>query len=455
MARPHKPSYFAARGSWRFTLNGRQRYICKGVLPDQKPARDGIPRVVWEEMDKLIRESEGRASAGSDPTVFWLVQTYLEWLENEASLGKITRSHYLRRCDLLRYLTDYLGGADIRPAGLSPEWADDFVGWLRSGRHKGGSGLLSAHYVHDVGAAVRAMLRWASRPVSGRVPARLIPSNPLEGYGWPRQPGAVRGYVEAATVRGFLRWAWGRARWESNDRGGPGGARVSGPGGSLRPSASTVLSLKRRFDRIFVLLLRFQRLTGCRPGEASGLRWDEISPAPKAGVRWEPQVITIRPDRVKTRHQTDRARKIYVTDPVARLLRALERLPGRHPEVVFPHMRGTGAAARGELDPLAGEPWPSGSAASAKLHALRKAAIEAGVSGVEATGPTKLVAYANRHGYASEGASLGFSDEQIAEQLGNSAEVLRKVYAHTIEDRAAERAREITRRRRERRRPAG
>ena len=59
-------------------------------------------------------------------------------------------------------------------------------------------------------------------------------------------------------------------------------------------------------------------------------------------------------------------------------------------------------------------------------------------------------AYANRHGYASEAASLGFSDSQVAEQLGNTPDVLRRVYAHSIDDHAADRAREIAERRRRR-----
>jgi integrase len=107
-------------------------------------------------------------------------------------------------------------------------------------------------------------------------------------------------------------------------------------------------------------------------------------------------------------------------------------------------MRARGSEARGAVDPIAGEPWPSGSAASHKVARLRAAAIAAGVPGIEEVGPRKLVAYSSRHAYASEASSLGFSDEQVSEQLGNSAVVLRKVYAHSVEGAAAERAARIS-----------
>ena len=136
-------------------------------------------------------------------------------------------------------------------------------------------------------------------------------------------------------------------------------------------------------------------------------------------------------------------------------LRAIESLEGRSDRFVFPHILGRGADARGFIDPVAGEPWSSGSIASIKLRKLREAAIEERakkvaeipssqfLAGLESVGPTKLVAYANRHAYASEGSSLGFSDEQIAEQLGNTPNVFRRVYAHTVDDAAARRAQQI------------
>ena len=188
------------------------------------------------------------------------------------------------------------------------------------------------------------------------------------------------------------------------------------------------------------------------------MEWSEISPLPLTrndAHRWEPKIITIKPEKVKTRKQTSRARKIHVTTSVARILRAIESLEGRSDRFVFPHILGRGADARGFIDPVAGEPWSSGSIASIKLRKLREAAIEERakkvaeipssqfLAGLESVGPTKLVAYANRHAYASEGSSLGFSDEQIAEQLGNTPNVFRRVYAHTVDDAAARRAQQI------------
>lgn len=419
MARPHRPSYFGTRKCWRFMLNGKRIYFSKGIPPDERPARDGIPRRVWDAMDALVRAADERGRASSDPTVFWLVQTYLDWCEAEATGGKIGVKQYQNRRCHLAHLLDHPGFRDIRPVLLSAETMDGFFARFASTPLGARQGLPSAHYVHNVGRSVRAMFRWAARPVAGRLPVRLVHPNPLDGYSFPRQPGAVRGYLEGSIVRRFLRWAWAQGRAQAG--------------------------LRRRFDRIFVLMLRFQRLTGCRPGEACGLEWSEVMPPPPVdGSTWSPALITIRPEKVKTRKQTDRARKIHVTRPVARILRALRALPGRHEEFVFTHMRGTGAEGRGHLSPDAGEPWPDGSAASKKVAALRRDAIRAGLAGVVDVGPIKLIAYANRHGYASEGSSLGFSDEQVAEQLGNTPETMRRVYAHSIDEAAAERARRIS-----------
>jgi integrase len=451
MPRPNRPSWHKHSGRFRCRINGKAVYFPKSIAKDDKPQIGGVPRAAWDYLTEYLKREEGVATGHVEPTVYWLCQAYLKWSEEELAAGKVSPKQDLNRQAHLRLFVEHSGLADRKVRSLTPEAMDEFFARFRVVRLGKTGAIPSAYYVHNVGKTVRSMLRWAARPVSGRVPSRLVHPDPLDGYRYPGQPGAVRGYVEGAVVRRFLRWAWGAARWEDNAR------RVSRkvpppasrPGG-LKPPERTLGSLKRRFDRVFLLMLRFQRLTGCRPGEACGLEWSEVAPPPPAdrSARWEPRTITIRPEKVKTRKQTTRARKIHVTPAVARLLRAIERLPGRHDLYVFTHMRGSGAEARGYHSPEAGEPWPDGSAASAKVATLRKRAIAAGVEGVEAVGPRKLIAYANRHAYASEGSSLGFTDEQVAEQLGNTPEVLRRVYSHTIDQAAEARAHEIAERRR-------
>ena len=433
MPRPCRPSWFAPRKCWRGTVGGKRVYFGRDIPPTEKPQLDGVPRRAWAELEALLEAERGRSTAGSVLTVHWLAQLFAQAMESEVTAGRLGDGQLDNHLGALRTFLAFPGVRDRPAAALSVDLLDDFFEHFRETPLERTGAVPSAHHVHNVGKTVRAMYRWAARPVKGREPARLVTPNPLEGYKFPGQPGAVRGYVEGAVVRRFLRWAWADAR--------------RAPVGSVR----------RRHDRLFVMMLRFQRLTGCRPGEATGLEWAEISPPPPpipadgdiaSRPRWEPKLIEVRPEKVKTRRQTTRARRIHVTPPVARLLRAIERLPGRHPSHVFSHTRGRGAEGRGEVDPVAGEPWADGSAASHRLARLRAAAVAVGLPGIETVGPRKLVAYASRHAFASEASSLGFSDEQVSEQMGNTPEVMRRVYAHSINGEAAARAKEIASRRR-------
>ncbi len=56
-----------------------------------------------------------------------------------------------------------------------------------------------------------------------------------------------------------------------------------------------------------------------------------------------------------------------------------------------------------------------------------------------------MVAYLNRHAYVSEAISSGLTDDQTAKLVGNTGDVVRTVYSHAIEERDAERARELMR----------
>jgi len=69
---------------------------------------------------------------------------------------------------------------------LSVDQLEAFWAHLRAGGYEPG-------YVAGVGRTVRAVLRWAARPVAGRDPVRLIPANPFEGYRFPRALKSVQG----------------------------------------------------------------------------------------------------------------------------------------------------------------------------------------------------------------------------------------------------------------------
>lgn len=411
MPRPNKPHWFDQRGCFRTRIDGKFHYFPKSIGRYDKPLVADVPKAAWDYLSALLSEQTNREAAATDPTVTALVELFLQWAEAERDADRLSTgqlsSHGTHLGLFQSHVFEGKSVGDVKAKNLSPELADDFFEAMQAAEY-------SDHYVANVGKSVRAMLNWAARPVKGRTPSRLIHDSPLRGYQFPRPPGAVRGYVEGEVVRRFLRWSWGTARRRKTD------------------------ALSRRFDRLFVLMLWFQRLTGCRPGEACDLRWNDID--------WTAGRVVIPKERQKTGKKTRKARIIHLTPPVTRLLRVIERLPSHHAVWVFTHRRGNNAVDRGQGDALAGEPWPSGSAASAKVRTLREAAIDAKIKGIEGVGPRKLVAYINRHAYVSDAVSMGLTHEQAANLVGNTAAVVAKVYAHAIEDQDAERARKLVER---------
>jgi integrase len=448
MPRPRKPQWVTPGpgrpGRFRTVIDGKIHYFPTTIGRDDKPLIGGIPKAAWDHLHQLERRLEGDPLAASEPDVYWLCECFIQWCHDESQAGRLTRGQYLGHVAQLKLFTAHPEIAELKAALLDVDRMDEFFDALRRASNPKTGKHYSAHYVANVGKSIRAMLNWAARPVRGRSPARLLADNPLRGYRFPRGPGAVRGYVDPKYVRRFYRWAWARARRQ--------------PG------------LYRRFDRLFVLMLHFQRLTGCRPGEACGLEWGEID--------WDGKLIELPPERFKTGlkrgQETSRRRKIHLTPPVERILRAIQRLPGHHDRYVFTHRRGNHAVDRGQGHAEAGEPWPSGSAASAKVRVWRREAIaerqaaEAAaktaadegrgedaarlkalaesLKGIENEGRQKLVAYANRHAYVSDAVNFGLSHEQAANLVGNTAEVIRQVYAHAIDEADAERARRLVER---------
>jgi integrase len=419
MARPNKPHWFEPRRCFRTRIDGKDEYFPRSIGRFDKPMMGDVPRAAWDYLHALLRRKEGETTAANDPTVHWLIEVYLEWCERERDADRLSKGQYqghrTHLSKLERHVTHLGAVGDMRAMALTVDVVEDFFEACRAGTCADQDEPFSGHYIANLGKSIRAMLNWGAKPIKGRIPSRLLAENPLRGYAFPRAPGAVRGYVEGPVVRRFLRWAWARARKQ--------------PG------------LMRRFDRLYVLMLWFQHFTGCRPGEAVRLEWSEID--------WDEECIVIPAAKTKTRRSVKRDRKIHITTPVARLLRAIERLPGRHTQFVFTHRRVNGAVDRGQESAVAGEPWTDGSSASQKVTDWRGDAIKDGLKGIKGVGPKKLVAYANRHAYASEAVSrFGMTTEHAAELLGNTRAVVEQVYSHSIDDAAARRANEFAAKRR-------
>lgn len=413
MPRPNKPHWHAPRSRWRTRIDGKYHYFPRTIGRHDKPLVAQIPQAAWDHMNALLRMREGQGVSDAEQTVGWLAELYLQWCEGERDAGRLSPGQYdghVTRVGKFVAFPHGDGGGTagaVRARDIPPELLDDFFDAMRDAGY-------SDHYVANLGKSVRAMFNWSSRRVKDRTPPKILATNPVSGYQFPRSPGAVRGYVDGQVVRRFIRWAWGRSR-------------------RVEPHL-----LSRRFNRLYLLMVWFQRLTGCRPGEACGLQW--------ADVDWDAGRIVIPKERHKTGKKTNRDRIIHLTPPVVRLLRVIERLPGRHAAYVFTHKRGNHAVDRGQGDSLAGEPWPSGSAAADKITNWRRQAIAEGVRGVQDVGPKKFVAYVNRHAYVSDAVSSGLTHEQTANLVGNTAAVVATTYAHAIEQKDAERARALARR---------
>lgn len=408
-----------ASGLWYAAIGERQA--------DGRARREYAPRSVasereaWRWLEKSLAERAAKRVRTVDVSVFWLCQLYLQDAESrvreghdspESDDGRISPHNY--RCKVsnltLAWETPPAPGDEpIRDRPASSIGAADLDGMVAAWRRAG----YSPGYVRTLVRTLRTVYRWGARDVAGREPSRLLESDPLAGYVAPKVPRPPDRFVESATVRRFLRWAWARAR--------------------LSPSHKAAA---RKFDRIFLLGFRVAMLTGVRPGEAFRLRW--------AAIDWG-KAVAVFPG--KATWKTGRKRVVELTPPVLRILRALERLPGRHPEFVFTHMRGKGAESRGELDRRAGEPWADGSAPGKKLRKLRLEAIAAGVEGLERVGPKRLVMYTHRHNYASRALMAGLTTSEAAELLGNTAAVVESTYGHIQREHTARRARELAARR--------
>lgn len=386
-----KPIWIEATALWYANLgppgaNGRAKriYAPKSVDSETK---------AWRWLEEQLAARAARKVEAEDPTVFGLSQYWLAWSEKRANESHITRKEYVNRCTHLTLLWE----AKISGALVRDLRARDFTEAELSVVVDGWRSSYSGQYIANVVRTVKACWKWGADRIAGRVPLRLLQEHTLAGYRPPAVPRRVDRYVEPAVIRSFHRWAWGLAR--------------RSPGYS------------KRFDRLYLWLVRFCGLTGARPGEACRLTWSMVDLT--AGV------VVIPAASHKTGKKTGRDREIQITRPVARMLRAVEKLEGRHPTHVFTHRRGKGAEYRGEGSAQAGEPWPDGSSASKRLLKLRRLAMTTNaVEGLVDVGPKRLIQYTGRHVYASNALMNGLTSSETAELLGNSAKMVEDVYGH-------------------------
>jgi integrase len=411
MPRVARPRWSGTHGRWYAKVgatgpDGRARpvYFPREIGPKDEAA-------AWEHFRSLVAEPEAPRPT-TDPTTGELCLAYLEWARGEVKANRMSAAHWKsRRSHLKKWASHDPQGVIVAEKKASALSAADLDGFLQAAMEG-----LSPHYVADMARSILAVMNWAARPVAGRQPERILAENPLRGYRRPVTPRGAEGrYADARTLRRFARWCWALAREKKG--------------------------LQRRSDRVALLMFRFLRLTGARPGEACRLEWGMID--------WEDQVAVIPPPRHKTGKKTGRPRTIFLGTSGRKLLREIERLPGRHEVFVFTHRGGKGSRLRG-VRPEAGEPWNT-DALGKKIKAWRRAAIEGQVKGIADVGEERLVAYLLRHSYITDASLGGAPHATLAKLVGNSPRELERTYDHAVRSRLSEKAEEIARKRRGRR----
>ena len=279
----------------------------------------------------------------------------------------------------------------------------------------------SPHYIDRLVKSVKRVWAWAARPNPARTPPTLVSGDPFAQVKRPRIPRSPERYLKKRHVEEFLRWAY----WSAKRK-----ARGAARNRFIGSEDDTLLC---RFDRIFVLMIRFIRMTGCRPDEAARARWSDLDLG--RGT------LTI---RGKLTSRTGMQRVVFLTPRLVRMLEGLEKLPGRHPEFIFTHKRGKFHEARGASDPLAGEPYLK-DAIQNKLRGLRKRAIEAGLP-VEDKGPNRLALYGLRHTRISDDLMAGGDLPTIAAIHNTSVDQIQKTYGHLLQGHLARANEELSER---------
>jgi integrase len=396
----------AAKGFWDY--KSQRWYARLGEINPKTGKRrtvmltheDGSPIAGGTQSERAVAAAISRRLADMErearrqpagPTVLGLVTAYLEWHRAGGSAEATTRGHRDQLSLFCRFEAEGRAYGD-RPA--SSIGVRDLAR-MRQAMEAAGA---ATGYIRNRYASVLACWRWASRPVEGREPERMIAANPLDGLIRPRRGDSEEKVIPWPLARALLRFMRGICRPRSGlrDRGWP---RLWSPGRD------------RRRWRLNILAVHLAALTGCRPDEAARITWEEVD--------WKAGAAILR--RHKTYGRTGRKRVIAIPGRFLRALEILRDSPGRHPTYVF--VPGDSRKVKP----------PSSHELGRWFRDVRGKAIAAGVSaecdGVRASLPPDLTMYWLRHSFQTEGVQVA-SVERVAGAVGNSPDVVISTYVH-------------------------
>ena len=409
MPRVAKPYYSDAERCWITNAvgdplpSGRKRKAKnRDIGPPLGPDARKNERAAEAWLQGLLDEAAEVRRNGDQPTLYALSELYFAWARGPGGLAARTLEDYVRRVRKLlafeRPRGDQLG--DVVAADLVAADLARFVDRLKADGY-------DPVYINSILITVQAMMNWAARPIHDDRPGgRILPANPFAGVARPKAAAPPKRYCGPRARAAFLEYAF------------------------LRACRQPVGSLLWRFDRLAVALFRFAEATGCRPDEACRLEW--------AHVDWEGCRAVL---KGKSTGKTGRKRALPLSDATVRLLRAIEKLPGRHGRFVFTHLGRDGSGAG-----LAGVPWVARALAH-KFRQWRDEAIEAGCP-IEAERDAALTMYSFRRDLGADVLRDGGSYADVAEVLGNSAAVAERHYASYDSSHAVNLARKVEEKRR-------
>jgi integrase len=362
-----------------------------------KPIIEGDSDGKTKALARLIDERDAAERRRTGPSVDDLVVAYLNWHKAAGSADRTIEGHTYHLLRFTEFASDSVRYGDRAASDIS-------VRDLKRMREEMESRGNNAGYIAHLYSSVKACWAWAARPVEDRDPIEpMIAHNPFHRLPVPKEERGDEKFVPVRMQINLIRFAEERH--------------------------PTVHVNGRTKDGLMILALKLVVLSGCRPAEAIGLRWDEID--------WEnalAKIPALRHSTAKGKRKTDdrrthktgkrtgKIRRIDIRPDVMKELKALNESSVRHPTWVFvvPNRKERPTSRRFGA-------WFN------RLRAAALAAHEAGSkvgnknAGVDLDPECTL--YWFRHTFQSIGVRV-LSAGDVAGLSGNSPEMVQSRYLH-------------------------
>lgn len=190
-------------------------------------------------------------------------------------------------------------------------------------------------------------------------------------------------------------WSWAKAECELNNNQI---AKMDRPRPKRRdqiPDEQEIALFMKHANPAFRELLKFIHLTGCRPGEAAMIE--------RRHVNLVHHEVRFGIGEDKTSGKTDKPRVIHLTNEA--LLMLAERLKQGATGPLFRNTKG--------------RPWTRFAMSCATALARKRTGLD-----------SRAVVYALRHHWATDALAKGVPLSTVAEMMGNSPEIVARVYSH-------------------------